>query len=66
MKRRILLLALTVAVLALVVAVPAFAQTGAPRAPQCGWYEAWSAGDAWWEYWCYWPSFGWEYVFWTY
>ena len=65
MKRRILLLALTVVVLALVVAVPAFAQV-APRAPQCGWYEAWSAGDKWWEYWCYWPSFGWEYVFWTY
>ena len=53
MKRKILVMAVTMLVLALVVVVPAFAQVTPPRAPQCGWYEAWSAGDAWWEYWCY-------------
>lgn len=65
MKRKILVMAMTMLVLALVVAVPALAQTP-PAAPQCGWYANADATETWWEYWCWWPRWGWEYVFWTY
>ncbi len=35
--------------------------------PQCDWYYATGAGwDPWWEYWCWWPGWGWEFVFWVY
>ena len=37
-----------------------------PQAPQCGWYESWNQHEEWWEYWCYYPGYGWEYVFWSY
>ncbi len=36
-----------------------------PREPQCGWYENWNNHEDWWEYWCYYRHWGWEYVFWT-
>ena len=39
-----------------------------PRQPRCGWYyyedRRWD--DPWWEYWCYWRGWGWEFVFWVY
>jgi len=38
----------------------------APGAPQCGWYLNWEdPEEAWWEYWCWWPGWGWEFVFWV-
>jgi hypothetical protein len=36
-----------------------------PRDPQCGWYANWDNRDEWWEYWCFWPNGGWEFVFWS-
>ena len=37
-----------------------------PGDPQCGWYYSTGAGwDPWWEYWCWWPGWGWEFVFWV-
>jgi hypothetical protein len=36
-----------------------------PGEPQCGWYSASAGSDEWWEYWCWWPGWGWEYVFWV-
>lgn len=65
MKRKILVLAVMAVMLALVVAVPALAQA-APADPQCGWYYNTEEGfDPWWEYWCWWPGWGWDFVFWT-
>ena len=36
-----------------------------PRDPQCGWYANWDNRYEWWEYWCFWPNWGWELVFWS-
>ncbi len=37
-----------------------------PGTPECEWYGPFGYGnDAWWEYWCWWPGWGWEYVFWV-
>lgn len=37
-----------------------------PGTPQCGWYLNWEdPEEAWWEYWCWWPGWGWEFVFWV-
>ena len=36
-----------------------------PRDPQCGWYANWDNRYEWWEYWCFWPNWGWEFVFWA-
>ena len=75
-KRMILVLALTVMLVG--TALSASAQEfdeesgklddyNEPRAPKCGWYyfEETRQYDAWWEYWCYWRGWGWEFVFWT-
>jgi len=37
-----------------------------PRAPRCDWYffEETRQWDAWWEYWCFWRGWGWEFVVW--
>ena len=37
-----------------------------PRAPDCEWYffEETRQYDAWWEYWCYYHGWGWEFVVW--
>jgi hypothetical protein len=47
-------------------ALPALAQ-GEPREPRCGWYyyEETRQWDDWWEYWCRYPDWGWEFVFWV-
>jgi hypothetical protein len=39
-----------------------------PRAPECDWYGPYHERpyDPWYEYWCYWHGWGWEYVFWVY
>ena len=55
------------AVLVSGLALPALAQDEEePREPRCGWYyfeeEPW---DPWWEYWCRYPNWGWEFVFWV-
>ncbi len=68
MKR--ILAVLTVSVMLLVMMVtgsglPALAQEEAPAAPQCGWYFNSADRDEWWEYWCWWPGWGWEFVFWV-
>ncbi len=47
---------------------PGYNDREEPREPRCDWYgpyedRRWK--DAWWEYWCYWPDWGWEFVFWT-
>ncbi len=70
MKRMILVLTLT-AIMMLSSALPALADMGKqeeaePDPPQCGWYESWNDEEEWWEYWCYYPQWGWDYVFWTY
>jgi len=31
----------------------------------CWYYYQDSNLEPWWEYWCYWPGWGWEYVFWV-
>ena len=75
MKRLILVLALTAMLVA--TALPALAQnfneesgktddSGEPRAPSCDWYyfDETHEYDAWWEYWCYWRGWGWEFVVW--
>jgi len=37
-----------------------------PGMPECDWYGPFGYGnEAWWEYWCWWPGWGWEYVFWA-
>jgi len=36
-----------------------------PRDPQCGWYPSWDDDEEWWEYWCFWPDWGWEFVLWS-
>ena len=36
-----------------------------PRDPQCGWYANWNHRHEWWEYWCFWPNWGWEFVLWS-
>ena len=37
-----------------------------PGMPECEWYGPFGYGnEAWWEYWCWWPGWGWEYVFWA-
>ena len=69
MKRLILVLALT-AMMLVGSALPLLAQdmedSQEPRDPQCGWYSNWDEEEEWWEYWCYYPRWGWEYVFWSY
>jgi len=70
MKRVILVLTVTLMTLVVMVAggFPAFAQDEAPDAPQCSWYLNWlleNPREAWWEYWCWWPGWGWEFVFWV-
>jgi len=62
----------------LATALPALAQefneesgkmddSGEPRAPQCDWYyfDETQEYDAWWEYWCHYRGWGWEFVLWT-
>ena len=76
MKR--LILVLTVTAMLVVTALSASAQGfdeesgklddgGEPNAPECDWYyfDETRDYDAWWEYWCEWPGWGWEFVFWT-
>jgi hypothetical protein len=76
MKRMILVLTLTAMMLA--TALPALAQnfneesgktddSGEPRAPSCDWYyfDETRQYDAWWEYWCHYRGWGWEFVLWT-
>jgi hypothetical protein len=66
-KRVILVLTVTAMMLATMMAgagLPALAQDE-PGAPQCGWYYNTADRDAWWEYWCWWPGWGWEFVFWV-
>ena len=71
MKRMILVLTIT-ALMILSSALPALAdmkdgKEGAePDPPDCGWYESWNDEEEWWEYWCYYPHWGWDYVFWSY
>ena len=69
MKRIILVLTITAVMLTMLVAgggLSALAQEEAPGDPQCGWYYNTGEGFApWWEYWCWWPGWGWEYVFWA-
>ncbi len=71
MKRIILVLTVTAMMLAMMVAsigVPALAQDDEPNAPQCSWYLNWLTSDPdtdWWEFWCWWPGWGWEFVFWV-
>jgi hypothetical protein len=37
-----------------------------PATPQCGWYYMTHSNYApWWEYWCWWPGWGWGFVFWV-
>ncbi len=71
MKRIISVLSITAIMLMILVssfALPALAQDDSeePREPRCDWYydedEDW---DPWWEYWCRYPGWGWEFVFWT-
>jgi len=74
-----MILVLTVTAMLVATALPATAQKfneesgklddyQEPRAPKCGWYyfDATRKYDAWWEYWCYWRGWGWEFVFWVY
>jgi len=37
-----------------------------PREPRCDWYyfDETRQYDAWWEYWCRWPGWGWVFVVW--
>ena len=69
MKRIILVLTITAMMLAMLVAsggLPAVAQDEGPGSPQCSWYKNWEDPEkAWWEYWCWWPGWGWEFVFWV-
>ena len=39
---------------------------GGATAPECGWYATSNNEEEWWEYWCWQPSLGWEYVSWSY
>ncbi len=68
MRRILSVLAVTAVMLAMMVtslALPASAQE-APPAPSCGWYyNTAPSWDPWWEYWCWLPGWGWEFVFWT-
>lgn len=66
MKRKILVLAVTAMMLAMMVAgsaLPALAQRVAPEEPECAWYfdrYTWRVfGQEWWGYWCDWPDYGW-------
>jgi hypothetical protein len=67
--RRVVLVLTVVAVLLaamLTSGLSAVAQDEAPGDPQCGWYLNWEEPEeAWWEYWCWWPGWGWEFVFWV-
>ena len=70
MKRMILVLTIT-ALMILGSALPALAdmkdgKQEEPDPPECGWYESWNDEEEWWEYWCYYPRWGWDFVFWTY
>ena len=69
MKRMILVLTLAAMMLAAMVVgagLPAALAQEAPDAPQCGWYYSTDPDyEPWWEYWCWWPGWGWEYVFWV-
>ena len=39
---------------------------GRPDNPDCNWYGPFGEGrEAWWEYWYFWPHWGWEFVFWV-
>jgi hypothetical protein len=70
MKRMILVLMIIALLSVMLLAssgLPALAQE-APGAPQCDWYKNWLTADpdtVWWEYWCWWPGWGWEFVFWV-
>ena len=76
MKRMILVLTLTA--MLVVTALPALAQnfneesgkmddSGEPNTPECDWYyfDETREYDAWWEYWCHYRGWGWEFVLWT-
>ncbi len=72
MKRVLLVLAVIVMSSAAMLgslALPALAEHDRqPADPDCDWYLNWHRSDpdeAWWEYWCWWPHSGWEFVFWT-
>jgi hypothetical protein len=68
MRRMILVLTVTALLSVVLLAssgLPILAQEG-PAAPQCSWYKNWEdPANAWWEYWCWWPGWGWEFVLWT-
>ena len=72
MKRMILVLTVS-AMLLIGSALPALAwheetndPAGRPDNPDCNWYGPFGEGhEAWWEYWCFWPHWGWEFVFWV-
>jgi len=72
--RRLFLVLTVAAMMLLVSALPALAEydygdEGEPHEPKCDWrlvpYQPHPWDEQWWEYWCYWPGWGWEYVFWT-
>jgi hypothetical protein len=76
MRRMILVLTVSaMMMLAMFLTMPAGAQEDfmgtkggddEPGMPECEWYGPFGYGnEAWWEYWCWWPGWGWEYVFWA-
>jgi hypothetical protein len=80
MRRMILVLTVsTMMLLAMLLTVPVAAQNfdydddyydddddyyddDGPGEVYCEWYGPYP----WWEYWCWYPGYGWEYVFWSY
>ncbi len=77
MKRMLSVLMVSAWLLMSLFAVPALGDIGDPDAGHkgeedqpgevdCDWYGPFGHGDeAWWEYWCFWPGWGWKYVFWV-
>jgi len=73
--RRLFLVLTVAAIMLLLSALPALAEEygysdeGEPYEPKCEWrlvpHQPYPWDEQWWEYWCYWPGWGWEYVFWT-
>jgi len=72
LMKRLLLAVVVVAMMLMGSALPALAThetgdpEGSPDNPRCDWYPFSNEEEEWWEYWCRWPHWGWEFVFWTY
>ena len=79
MRRMIVVFVMTAWMLMTVFAVPAVGDIGEPPTGEkgeddepgevyCDWYGPFEERpyDPWWEYWCWYPGYGWEYVFWSY